>query len=91
MNLLSSALIFGLIVSTATMAEAKDSPKSKAAQEEFGRALKAIMGEAQPSAVKTQDNDQGDDHASDRAKLEVCTKNTPAARRSAICPVPISP
>ncbi|MFL6756838.1 MAG: hypothetical protein ACJ8EG_04605 [Sphingomicrobium sp.] len=37
------------------------------------------------------DPDQGDDHASPRAIAVVCSKNTPAARRSAICPVPISP
>ena len=37
------------------------------------------------------DPDQGDDHASIIAIDHVCTSNTPAARRSAICPVPVSP
>jgi hypothetical protein len=37
------------------------------------------------------DPDQGDDHAAARAIEMVCTKDTPAAQRSAICPVPISP
>jgi hypothetical protein len=37
------------------------------------------------------DPDQGDDHASIIAIDHVCTSNRPAARRSAICPVPVSP
>ena len=38
------------------------------------------------------DPDMGDDNASDRAIFEVCTKNRPAAQRSAICRRgPISP
>jgi hypothetical protein len=41
-------------------------------------------------AAKT-DHDQGDDHASDRAKDVVCNKDTPAAKRSAICNQPNSP
>lgn len=38
------------------------------------------------------DPDQGDDNAPLRAIAEVCTKDTPAAQRSAICPgSPVSP
>jgi hypothetical protein len=37
------------------------------------------------------DRGRGDDNASIIAIDHVCTSNTPAARRSAICPVPISP
>ena len=38
------------------------------------------------------DPDMGDDNASQRAIFEVCTKDTPAAERSAICRRgPISP
>ena len=38
------------------------------------------------------DPDMGDDNASDRAIFEVCTKDRPAAQRSAICrSEPISP
>lgn len=37
------------------------------------------------------DNDQGDDNANPRAILKVCSKDTPAAHRSAICPTGVSP
>lgn len=37
------------------------------------------------------DPDRGDDNASGRAIQVVCSKSTPAAQRSAICPKPISP
>ena len=46
-----------------------------AAQQEEVQRLKAMRG----------DPDQGDDNASARAKEVVCTKDTPAAQRSAIC------
>ena len=41
-------------------------------------------------ANRKVDPDQGDDHASARAIAVVCSKDTPAARRSAICPTPVS-
>lgn len=37
------------------------------------------------------DRDQGDDHANPGAILKVCSKDTPAAHRSAICPTGVSP
>ena len=75
-----------LIATLATAAPAKDpapsattdlqqaASQSAADQEEVKR-LKAMRG----------DHDQGDDNASPRAKEVVCSKNTPAAQRSAIC------
>ena len=43
-------------------------------------------------ANRPNDPDQGDDNAALRAISEVCTKDNPAADRSAICPSrPVSP
>jgi hypothetical protein len=44
-----------------------------------------IEGAATAQTGRPADPDQGDDHASDRAIEIVCSKNTPAAQRSAIC------
>lgn len=54
---------------------------------------KAVQQQAAPpgQAKRPVDPDQGDDHASARAIAVVCSKDTPAAQRSAICPVPVSP
>jgi hypothetical protein len=42
-------------------------------------------------ANKKVDPDQGDHHASANAIAIVCSKDTPAAENSAICPTPVSP
>ena len=40
---------------------------------------------------KTNDNSQGAAHASPTAILKVCSKDTPAAQRAAICRTGVSP
>ena len=76
----------------ASAAQAKESPKAQTGTQELKKGLDAVMASVQPNPpARTKDNDQGDDNASDRAKDVVCTKDTPAARRSAICPVSVSP
>jgi hypothetical protein len=56
------------------------------------KGLDAMIASASPPGQANRtDRDQGDNHASDRAIQVVCTKDTPAAQRSAICPRPISP
>ena len=62
------------------------------------QALSAVAATAAPQGPKPPDHfnpkvdkDQGDDHANPRAILRVCSKDTPAAHRSAICPTGISP
>ena len=58
------------------------------------KALKTMKADSAPPGQSTrpQDPDKGDDHTALRAISEVCTKDTPAADRSAICPrIPISP
>ena len=85
--------MFAAVLGAGSGAAAKDQPKpqDKGAQE-LQKGLDAMMASAQAGPpAKTTDKDQGDDNASDRAKDVVCNKDTPAARRSAICPVPISP
>jgi hypothetical protein len=91
---LASTLALALIIGCATSAQAKDPPKSNGNSAQILKnGLDAIIAEASQTRppAKTVDKDQGDDHASDRAKDVVCNKDTPAARRSAICPVPVSP
>lgn len=98
MKALASTLAVMLIVAGGTSAQAKNSSNSsgnsngKQAQI-LKSGLDAMVASASSGGPppKTVDNDQGDDHASDRAKDVVCNKDTPAARRSAICPVPVSP
>jgi hypothetical protein len=50
-----------------------------------------IASASPPGQANRPDVSQGADHASDRAIQVVCTKDTPAAQRAAICPRPISP
>lgn len=94
MKALASAMALALITIGATDAQAKSSPKSNGAEAQILKngldAMVAVASNGGPPP-KTVDKDQGDDHASDRAKDVVCNKDTPAARRSAICPVPVSP
>jgi hypothetical protein len=51
-------------------------------------AAKAVSPQAQ--GASTSDPDMGDDNASQNAIQTVCTKDTPAAQRSAICDAPES-
>jgi hypothetical protein len=91
---LASTLALALSVCGVTSAQAKDQPKPQAnAAQILKSGLNAMVAQASSThpPPKTVDKDQGDDHASDRAKDVVCNKDTPAARRSAICPVPVSP
>ena len=90
----------GLFLITATavtsIASAQSRPAKPGARNpiELRRALGAVVATVQSTTTppaKTEDKDQGDDHANAGAILRVCSKNTPAARRSAICPVGVSP
>lgn len=97
MKALASTLAVMLIVAGGTSAQAKNSSNSSGnSNGKQAQILKSGLDAMVASSSggpppKTVDNDQGDDHASDRAKDVVCNKDTPAARRSAICPVPVSP
>jgi hypothetical protein len=82
---------------TANQATASTKAKPKQAVNQktvhLNKALAAIATTVQSTnpPARTVDRDQGDDHANFRAILRVCSKDTPAARRSAICPVSVSP
>jgi hypothetical protein len=60
------------------------------ATDQLRSALAAMVAPPGQSS-RPADPDQGDDHASATAIAVVCSKDTPAAQRSAICPTPISP
>ena len=86
----SVSVFVGLTLVAAAGVEAK--PPSSAATSpavaELSKVLDAIVASAQPVPAKassTPDHDQGDEHASPKAILKVCTKDTPAAQNSAIC------
>ena len=84
--LLMSAAGFG----TAAIAAGPPSASPSHATDGLRAALHSMV--APPGQSKRPvDRDQGDDHASIIAIDHVCTSNRPAARRSAICPVPVSP
>jgi hypothetical protein len=95
------ALAMSLLIATAvtsSAAIAKDQAKQSPSTVQLERALSAVA-----ATVNSQDppppehfnpktdKDQGDDHANPGAIAKVCSKNTPAAHRSAICPVGVSP
>lgn len=91
MKAVSLPLIVFLIVSASNAGHAQKSPNGQTPEsQELKKALNAMVAQAGPPP-KTKDRDQGDENASERAKEVVCTKDTPASRRSAICPTPISP
>ena len=87
-----------LLLVTATAVQAKDqkpadTPKNGTVELKKGLDAMIAIAIASPpgQANRPADPDQGDDNASDRAIQVVCSKGTPAAQRSAICPVPVSP
>lgn len=84
-------LVAGTSVQAKDQNQASNSPKNATA--ELKKGLDAMIAAASPpgQANRPVDPDQGDDNASARAIQVVCSKDTPAAQRSAICPTPISP
>ena len=92
-----SAVVASLVIVPAALAK---NPENKSDQGigQLKRALAAVATAAYPQGPKSPDQfnpkvdrDQGDDHANPGAILRVCSKQTPAAQRAAICPVGISP
>jgi hypothetical protein len=92
-TIISTSLVF------ASAAIAKN-PQNSSSQGlgQLKQALAAVAATADPQGPKPPDHfsaktdrDQGDDHANPRAILKVCSKDTPAAHRAAICPTGISP
>jgi hypothetical protein len=83
-----------LLLTPAAVAKGKrDQSSSQQGIAVLTQALNNVATTTQSSGppARTEDRDQGDDHANAGAILQVCSKDTPAARRSAICPVSLSP
>ena len=96
MKILTAAFVLAAATASAAPGIARDPPRpgSAEAADDLRVALDAMVDtQAVPPGHAGQkvDRDQGDDHASDRAIAVVCSKNNPAAERSAICPTPVSP
>ena len=91
----SAALILG--AATAAVAEPRGrsvNQQGQAVQQLRSDVLVVMSAGDNPPGQSSRptDPDMGDDNAALRAISEVCTKNTPAARRSAICDdQPVSP
>ena len=91
-----SIVVASLVIGPA--AAAKNQPKQPVSEgvKQLQRALATVAEAAQgpkgPGHFNPKtDRDQGDDHANPGAILRVCSKDTPAAHRSAICPIGVSP
>lgn len=95
MRVASVGLFLVTAVAVTSIASAKGQPAKPQDRNniELRQALSAVAAtvDADTPPAKTVDKDQGDDHANPGAILRVCSKNTPAARRSAICPISVSP
>ena len=94
MKALPASLALLLLAGTAVQAkDQKPAGPPKNGTAELKKGLDAMIAAAAPpgQANRPVDPDRGDDNASARAIEVVCSKDTPAARRSAICPAPISP
>ena len=81
-------------VAAVGVASAQGRPaKAERSAVQLQRALSAVVASTQATMppAKTLDNDQGDDHANPGAILRVCSKDTPAAHRAAICRTGVSP
>ncbi len=90
MRLLAGLLISSVALGTTSVAAAPPPAAPPSPTEALRSALHSMV--TPPGQSKRPvDPDQGDDHASIVAIDHVCTKHTPAAQRSAICPTPVSP
>lgn len=92
LSIIATSLVLG------SAALAKNDNQSNQGIGQLKQALGAVAATANAQGPKPPDhfnpkadNDQGDDHANPRAILRVCSKDTPAAHRSAICPTGVSP
>lgn len=90
MRALSIILMSSVAIGTAASAAGRPATPPGKASSDLRTALQAMVSSANQTNRKV-DPDQGDDHASARAISVVCSKDTPAATRSAICPTPVSP
>ena len=93
-----SILIASVAIGSTALAKGRPVPSSDSGKTQLRQALGAIAATADAQGPKAPghfnpkaDGDQGDDRANPGATLKVCGKDTPAARRAAICPTGVSP
>ena len=96
MRIFAGAALALTLAFSGSVAAAKNMPaKSSEGNQVLLRALNAMVSQRDNPPGQSRrptDPDMGDDNASERAILVVCSMNTPAARRSAICDRrPVSP
>ena len=89
--------ILAAAIAIGPAALAKEQP-NKQGVGQLKDALAAVAAVANPQGPKPPDhfnpktsNGQGAEHANPRAILRVCSKDTPAAHRAAICQTGVSP
>jgi hypothetical protein len=89
----TAGLLF-LAGATATVGKPADK-KSSNSEQALVNGLHAVAesasSQSKATPAKTEDHDQGDDHASDRAIFRVCNHDNPSAQRAAICNPQVSP
>ena len=83
-------ILLAILISGIADAAPKTSPPNASGGQThvLVKGMRAVLAPASAPTVQsstTSGRDQGDEHASDRAILVVCSKSTPAAQRSAIC------
>jgi hypothetical protein len=89
--LIASAGLLFLIGATGTAGKPAETKPSKSEQA-LKEGMQAVALNASSNAdAQNKDNSQGSEHASENAILKVCTKDTPAAERAAICKNFVSP
>ncbi|HVM38203.1 MAG TPA: hypothetical protein VM265_07445 [Sphingomicrobium sp.] len=94
MNIAQISVATAALIMSSGAAQADAGKSGKSSSGDLQSALKQMMAPAMPPGQMSRpaDPDMGDDRASAKAILVVCSKDTPAAQRSAICPrVPVSP
>jgi hypothetical protein len=83
--------LFFLIGATAAVGKPAQT-KASEPEKTLEKGLQAVALNASAHAdAQNKDNSQGAEHASQNAILKVCTKDTPAAQRAAICKNFVSP
>jgi hypothetical protein len=89
--LIASAGLLFLIGATGTAGKPPET-KSTKSEQALKAGMQAVALNASSNAdAQNKENSQGAEHASENAILKVCTKDTPAAQRAAICKNFVSP
>jgi hypothetical protein len=87
-----TAGLASLVGGTAAATAKPPLTKISNSEQKLREGLHAVaLGASAQAQLKMDSPSQGAEHASDNAILKVCTKDTPAAQRAAICKNFVSP